>query len=101
MKVEMNSRTKVLLGVVVLAGAAAAAWFLFLDDFLNAPQKPAAVATAPKPAATPAKPGAEPAKPAADAAKPGAEPMKPGASRWACCGSTCPRCRRRRCRSAA
>ena len=37
MKLEMNNRTKVLLGVVVLAGAAAAAWFLFLDDFLNAP----------------------------------------------------------------
>src|SRR6185503_13366788 len=87
MKLEMNKRSKILLGVVVLIGAAAAAWFLFLDDFLNAPSKPAAVATAPKPAlatapkpaAAPAKPAAEPAKPAADAAKPAAEPMKTAA----------------------
>jgi hypothetical protein len=76
----MNNRIKILIGAVVLIGAGAAAWFLYLEEWLN---PPAPVATAAKPAAVPAKPGAEPAKPAATAAAPkpaAAEPAKSAAA---------------------
>jgi len=66
MAIELNTRTKVLAGVVVLAAAGAAAWVFFLQDFLDEsppPQKAAAGA--------PAKPAVEAAK-AAEAPKPGA-----------------------------
>jgi hypothetical protein len=83
MAIEMNNRTKIMAGVVVLLGAGAAAWFLFLDDFLNAPPpKPAAVA---KPAAAPAEAAKAPAQAAAgkaaeapkqaEGAKPAAKPI--------------------------
>jgi hypothetical protein len=74
MKLELNNRSKILLGVVVLIGALAAAWFLYLEEMLMGPAT-APVASAPKPAAAPAKPGADAAKPAADAAKPAAQPV--------------------------
>lgn len=101
----MNDRTKVLLLAVVLAGAGAAAWFLYLEEWVtggptaSAPPKPVAKAPpapakpapeAPKPvpvaATAPAAPmvvaqPAEPPKPAAEpkeSAKPmAAEPPKP------------------------
>ena len=73
MAIELNNRTKVLAGVVVLAGAGAAAWFLFLEDFLSEPP--------PKPAASaPAKPAAPAPAAKADAPKAGAattESVKP------------------------
>ena len=84
MAIELNTRTKIMLGVVVLA--AAGAWFFYLQDLLDEPP-PAKVA-----ATTPAKsaPQAEPAKadapkadaPKTDAAKADAgktEPAKPTA----------------------
>src|SRR6185295_1161891 len=37
MAIELNNRTKILAGVVVLAAAGAGAWFLFLEDFLSEP----------------------------------------------------------------
>ncbi len=60
---NLSNRTKILAGAVVLVVAGAAAWFLFLEDFLSAPP--------PKPVATvPAKPAAKTgAAKAADAAK--------------------------------
>ena len=62
MKVELNKRSKILLGVVVLVGALAAAWFLFLEEMLNPPPPP--VAKAPKPAAAAAAPKPAAAEPA-------------------------------------
>jgi hypothetical protein len=70
----MNNRTKILLGVVVLIGAVAAAWFLYLEEWLNPPPRPVAAA---KPAAAPAKPGAEPAKPGAEPASPARRQRSP------------------------
>ncbi len=88
MAIELNNRTKVLAGVVVLAGVGAAAWFLFLEDFLSEPPpKPAATApakpAAPAPAAKADAPNAEaaktesvkPAPAAAAAAKPSVKPI--------------------------
>ena len=73
MAIEMNTRTKILAGVVVLAAAGAGAWFfLFQDD--APPPRPAVVA---KPAATPpadAPKAAADAPKQADAAKPAAAP---------------------------
>jgi hypothetical protein len=61
----MNMRTKILAGVVALAAVGAAAWFLFLEEFLSEPPpKPAAVKSSPADAAKQAA-----AKPAADAPK--------------------------------
>ncbi len=81
MAIELNNRTKILAGVVVLAVAGAGAWFFFLEDFFKAPPpKPPAATRAP--AAAPKQAGA--AKPAADAPKqavaaaaptPGAKPI--------------------------
>ena len=59
LKLQLDKRSKILLGVVVLVGALAAAWFLYLDDWLNAPP-PAPMASAAKPAAAPAKAPASP-----------------------------------------
>jgi len=96
----MNDRTKVLLGVAVLALAGGAAWFLYFADdgapppapqkvASTAPMAPKPVAVAPKPpaqvqpladtkpATEAATPAAEAPKPAAEAAKPAAEPAKP------------------------
>ena len=60
MKFQLNKRTKILAGVVVLGGAAAAAWFLYLEEMLMGPE-PAPVAAAAKPAAKPAAGDAKPA----------------------------------------
>jgi len=77
-ELKLDKRTQLLAGVVVLVAALAAAWFLFLEEFLSEPPpKPAATAPA-KPPATAAK-KAEAAKPAADAGKAGAAP-KPAAA---------------------
>ena len=66
MALELNNRTKILAGVVVLAVVGAGAWYFFLDDFLNEPPpKPAAAKSAP--AVAPKQ--AEAAKPVADAPK--------------------------------
>ena len=79
MAIEMNTRTKILAGVVALAAVGAGAWFFFLDDFLNAPP-PQAPAAKGAPAAAPNR--ADAAKPAAaaptkaDAPKPAAEAPK-------------------------
>ena len=63
MAIELNNRTKIFAGVVVLLAAGAGAWFFFLQDFLNEPPP------APKAAvATPAKPAADAPK-SADAPK--------------------------------
>ena len=69
MAIEMNNRTKILAGVVVLAAVGAGAWFFFFQDDAP-PPRPAATApapAAPAPAAAAGK-AAEPAK-AGDAAK--------------------------------
>ncbi len=81
MAIELDNRTKILAGVVVLVAAGAAAWFLFLEDFLSEPPpKPAPTAPA-KPAAVAAKAGAAPAggdaAKAAPAGKPAAQAAKP------------------------
>jgi hypothetical protein len=79
MAIEMNNRTKILAGVVVLLAAGAGAWFFFLDDFLNEPPpKPAAVApakAAPASKAADAPASADAGKAAAPAAKPAAKPV--------------------------
>lgn len=72
MAIELNNRTKILAGVVVLAAIGAAAWFFFLEDFLSEPPpkaaaKAAPTATASAPAEAPKQ--ADAAKPAADAPK--------------------------------
>ena len=78
MAIELNNRTKILAGVVLLAAVGAGAWFFFLDDFLNEPP-PKAAAT--KSAPADASKQAEAAKPAAAAptqaasASPGAKPI--------------------------
>ena len=84
MKLELTNRAKVLAGVVALAGAGAAAWFLYLEDWLAGPPPAPAAASAPKPPApTPAnaaaaKPVPAPAVAAAEPAKPAVvEPPKP------------------------
>jgi hypothetical protein len=89
MAIEINTRTKILAGVVVLLAAGAGAWFFFLEEFLNPPAPPPAVVAKPAAKAEPGKPGdaAKPAEPAkapdaaktADAAKAGAAP-KPAAA---------------------
>ena len=61
MAIELNNRTKILAGVVVLAAAGAGAWFFLFQD--DAPPPRTVVAT---PAATGSKPAP---KPPADAAK--------------------------------
>lgn len=64
MAIELNNRTKILIGVVALVAIGALAWVFFLEEFLSEPP--------PKPVATKAAPKqADAAKPAADAAKPG------------------------------
>ncbi len=66
MAIELDNRTKILAGVVVLAAVGAGAWFFFLEDFLREPPpKPAAAKSAP--AGAPKQ--ADAAKPAADAPK--------------------------------
>jgi hypothetical protein len=76
MKLELTNRTKVLAGIVVLAGAGAAAWFLYLEDWLAGPPPAPVAASAPKPPApTPAK-TADALKPAADVQKPAADASK-------------------------
>lgn len=78
MAIEINKRTKIMAGVaaLVLAGAGAAAWFLFLDE-----PPPPPVAKAPAKKAAPAKPAAPAAdaSKAAEVAKAAATPAKPGA----------------------
>lgn len=76
----MDKKTKIYAGVGVVVAAAAAAWFLYLKDALDAP--PPKKAPAPPVAKAPAKPeppkpAAEPPKPVAEAPKPAAEPPKP------------------------
>ena len=73
MAIELNTRTKILAGVVVLAAAGAAAWFFYLQVLLEEPPPPAKVAAAPA-----AKPAVDAAKGAADAPK-AAEAPKPAA----------------------
>src|SRR5512147_2382775 len=84
MAIEMNNRTKILAGVVVLAAAGAGAWFFLFQD--EAPPARKAV-TAPVGAAKPAAKAPDAAK-AADASKgsaaapapvPGAPAAKPAA----------------------
>jgi hypothetical protein len=81
MAIELNNRTKVLAGVVLLAAVGYGAWIFFLEDFLNEPPPKAAAAKS-APAAAPKQ--ADAAKPAAaapmqtDAAK-AAPAVKPGA----------------------
>jgi cytoskeletal protein RodZ len=86
---NLDNRTKILVGVAVLAVAGAAAWFLYFEDsaappppkkvlVAAVPVKPAVAADASKPAEAP-KPAAEPAKPAAETPKPAAEAPKPAA----------------------
>jgi hypothetical protein len=68
MAIEINTRTKILAGVVVLAAAGAGAWFFYLQDLLDEPPPAKVAATAPAKAA----PKSEPAKvdaPKADAPK--------------------------------
>ena len=84
MAIELNKRTKILAGVVVLAAVGAGAWFLFLEEFLSEPPPaPKAVAAKTAPAGAPKQTAA--AKPAADApnqvdaAKPSAAAAAPGA----------------------
>ena len=78
MAIELNNRTKIVAGVVVLAAVGAGAWFFFLDDFLNEPPPKAAAA---KSAPADASKQAEAVKSAADApkqaavAKPDAKPI--------------------------
>jgi hypothetical protein len=67
MAIEMNTRTKILAGVVALAAAGAASWFLFLEEFLQEPP-PKPVPVAAKAASAP-KPAASAAGAAKDAAK--------------------------------
>jgi hypothetical protein len=71
MAIELNNRTKIMAGVVVLAAAGAGAWFFFLDDFLNEPPPKPAVASkgAAGKAAADAPKQADAGKPAADAPK--------------------------------
>ncbi len=84
MAIEMTKRTKILAGVVALAAVGAAAWFLFLEEFLSEPPpKPVAVKSAPGEApkqAAAAKPAADAPKQAGGAAttaaaSPGAKPI--------------------------
>lgn len=81
MAIELNTRTKIMLGVVVLAAAGAGAWFFYLQDLLDEPPPAKVAATppaksAPKTDAPKAVVGkTEPAK--ADPAKPAAEAQKP------------------------
>ena len=64
MAIELNTRTKILAGVVVLVAAGAAAWVFFLEEYLSPPPpKLAAVKAAPK--------QAEAGKPVAEAPKQG------------------------------
>jgi len=74
MKLQLTNRTKILAGVVVLAGAGAAAWFLYLEEWLAGP--PPVAASAPKPPAPTAAKAAA-AKPVPAAAIAAAEPAKP------------------------
>lgn len=69
MAIELNTRTKILAGVVVLAAAGAATWYFYGDEFFKEPPPAAKVAAK------------APAKPAADAAKPTAEAPKPAAAK--------------------
>lgn len=88
MAIELNNRTKILAGIVVLAAAGAGAWFFYFQDAAPPPRPaaPAAAKAAPKPAADAAKSApADAAKPVA-AAKPAADAphwadaAKPGAA---------------------
>lgn len=72
MAIELNNRTKILAGVVVLAAAGAGAWLFYFQEDAPPPRPaaPAAAKAAPKPAADAAKSApADAAKPAADAPK--------------------------------
>jgi len=78
MAIELNTRTKILAGVGVLAAAGAAAWFFFLQDFLDQPPpapKVAAAAPAKPAAAAPAVGTTKADAPKTDAAKPSAKPI--------------------------
>lgn len=66
MAIELDNRTKILAGVVVLAAVGAGAWFFFLEGFLNEPP-PKASAAKSAPATALKQAGA--AKTAADAPK--------------------------------
>jgi len=72
MAIELNNRTKILAGVVVLLAAGAAAWVFFLQDFLSEPP-PAPKAAVP----APAKQAADATPKAAEAAKAGTAAAKP------------------------
>ena len=83
MAIEMNNRTKILAGVVVLLAVAAGAWFFLFQDEAP-PPKPAASATkAVADAAKPEAKKAEPGKAAAEAPKQAAAPAaaKPAAAK--------------------
>ena len=71
MAIELNKRTKILAGVVVLAAVGAGAWFFFLEEFLSEPPPP------PKAAAAKSAPAGAPKQ--VDAAKPPAAARAPGA----------------------
>lgn len=75
MAIELNKRTKILAGVVVLAAVGAGAWFLFLEEFLSAPPPPPPKAAAAKTAPAGAPTKADAAKPAAAAPAAGAKPI--------------------------
>jgi hypothetical protein len=68
MAIELNTRTKIMAGVVALAAIGAGAWFFFLDDFLNQPP-PKPVAAKSAPADAPKQAVAEAPKQAAEAPK--------------------------------
>lgn len=84
MAIEINNRTKILAGVVVLLAAGAGAWFFLFQDEAPPPKPAAKVApkaAEPGKAATAAKAG-EAAKPAAEAPKQAAAPeAKPAAAK--------------------
>ncbi len=82
MAIELNNRTKILAGVVVLAAVGAGAWFFFLEDFLREPPpKPAVAKSAPANASKAAAGAPAAAAPKqADAAKPAAAAAKPAAA---------------------
>lgn len=68
MAIELNTRTKIVAGVVALAAIGAGVWFFFLDDFLNQPP-PKPVAAKSAPADAPKQAVAEAPKQAAEAPK--------------------------------
>ena len=81
MAIEINNRTKIMAGVVVLLAVAAGAWFFLFQDETPPPKPEAGAPKAVADAAKPAAKAAESAKSAAEAPKQAAAPVaaKPAA----------------------